>query len=642
VCGLTGILTTEPLDSDTLRARLGAMIATLRHRGPDAHGVWTDGRVGLAHARLSIIDLSSAGHQPMCDADQRVWLVFNGEIYNFRALRAELEQKGHRFRSRTDSEVIVHGYKQWGDAILARLHGMFALAIWDVSARRLVLARDRLGKKPLFYAETSSGLIFGSEIKALLAWPGVPRAPNLTALHDYLSFQYVPSPQTAFAGVRCLPPAHSLSVEVGADGRLGAPSAHRYWSLPEPRHATTRRSSESLCEELVSRLDESVRLRMIADVPIGAFLSGGVDSAAIVAMMARAGGRIRTFSIAFEQPDYDESAYARLVAARYGTDHHELVATPDAARILPQLVWHYNQPFADPSAVPSFHLAQLTKQHVGVALTGDGGDECFMGYGRYSVMRRLAQIKAAPRWAKRVAAWTVDRLPTPRRYVRRRAGVLEILRDTPTASADCYGALIAYFFDDMKHEGYAAAMRERLDDSSLTRLTPFFEAAPDLASAARRADVHTYLPDDLLVKVDVSTMAHGLEARSPLLDHELMEWAVGLSASTHMARGVTKSLFKRAMRPYLPKAVVSRPKMGFGCPVGEWLRTDLNELACDLLLSPTFAQRELFEPAYVRRLLDRHRTRAEDHGTRLWALLMLELWFRMWIDRDGAAARPSG
>jgi asparagine synthase (glutamine-hydrolysing) len=642
VCGLTGILTTEPLDPDTLRARLGVMIATLRHRGPDAQGVWTDGRVGLAHARLSIIDLSAAGHQPMCDADQRVWLVFNGEIYNFRALRAELEQKGHRFRSRTDSEVIVHGYKQWGDAIFARLRGMFALAIWDVSARRLVLGRDRLGKKPLFYAETSSGLIFGSEIKAMLAWPGVPRTPNLTALHDYLSFQYVPSPQTAFAGVRCVPPAHYLSVEVGRDGRLGAPSATRYWSLPEPRHTTTRQSSESLCEELVSRLDESIRLRMIADVPIGAFLSGGVDSSAIVAMMARAGGRIRTFSIAFEQPDYDESAYARLVAARYGTDHHELVATPDAARILPQLVWHYNQPFADPSAVPSFHLAQLTRQHVGVALTGDGGDECFMGYGRYSVMRRLAQIKAAPRWARRVAAWTADRLPTPRRYARRRAGLLGILRDIPPAPADCYGALIAYFFDDMKREGYAAAMREQLDHSSLKRLTPFFEAAPDLASAARRADVHTYLPDDLLVKVDVSTMAHGLEGRSPLLDHELMEWAVGLSASTHMARGVTKSLFKRAMTPYLPKAVVSRPKMGFGCPVGEWLRTDLNELACDVLLSPTCAQRELFEPAYVRRLLDRHRTRAEDHGTRLWALLMLELWFRMWIDRDGTAARPSG
>ncbi|HKS88050.1 MAG TPA: asparagine synthase (glutamine-hydrolyzing), partial [Stellaceae bacterium] len=398
MCGIAGFALPQPgLPRGEIEARLWAMLGTLRHRGPDDEGVWTDGQGALAHARLSIIDLSPAGHQPIAGMHGDVWLTYNGEIYNFAALRAELEGHGYVFHSRTDSEVVANGWHAWGERLFARLRGMFALALWDRRSHRLVLARDRAGEKPLYYAETAGAVLFASEIKALLTWPGLPRNADLRAIDHYLTLQYVPGEETAFAGVKRLPPAHYLVVECDGVGgcRVGAPV--RYWQLPLSDPARAAASAAALQAELVARLEEAVRLRMVADVPLGAFLSGGIDSSTVVAMMARAGaGPIKTFSIGFPAREYDETRYARLVARHFGTEHEEFVVEPDAVAILPQLVWHYGEPFADPSAIPTWYVSQMARRHVTVALTGDGGDEAFLGYPRYRAMRHLDRLDRRP------------------------------------------------------------------------------------------------------------------------------------------------------------------------------------------------------------------------------------------------------
>jgi asparagine synthase (glutamine-hydrolysing) len=641
MCGIAGFLCRDPLPREAAEARLWAMHATIRHRGPDDAGVWTDGHAGLAHARLSIIDLSPAGHQPMASADGRVWITYNGEIYNFAEIRRELEALGYRFRSRSDTEVIVEGWHAWGPGVFARLRGMFALAIWDRRSRRLILARDRVGKKPLYYTRTGSALLFGSEIKALLAWPGAPRIPDLAAIDHYLTLAYVPAPHTAFAGIKKLPAAHYLVAELGSDAE---PEPIRYWRLPEPRTAGRRASAAALREELIARLEEAVRLRLIADVPLGAFLSGGVDSSAVVAMMARVGGgRVKTFSIGFSAKEYDETRYARMVAERYATDHEEMVVEPDAVAVLPRLIWHYGEPFADPSAIPTYYVSEMARRKVTVALNGDGGDECFLGYNRYRAMRHLARLDGMPRWGRlgleRLLALTPPPLQRQFRIPRIR-GVLQASEQQPGRR---YAFTIVTFTDDDKQSGYTGAMQARRAGSTLDLIEPYFAAADGLVAGANWADIHTYLPDDLMVKVDVASMAHGLESRSPLLDQVLMEWAATIPPQVKMARGVTKALFKSAMEPYLPRELLYRPKMGFGCPVDHWFRNELKELAYDTLLSASARQRELFRPDYVERLLDEHCSGTRDHHTRLWALLMLELWFRMWIDAPAASAelRPA-
>jgi asparagine synthase (glutamine-hydrolysing) len=605
----------------------------LRHRGPDDEGVWTDGRAGLAHARLSIIDLSPAAHQPMASADGTVWISYNGEVYNFIEIRRELETLGYAFRSRSDSEVIVNGWHAWGPRIFSRLRGMFALAIWDRRSRRLILARDRVGKKPLYYAATPTALLFGSEIKAVLAWPGVPRAANLSAIDRYLSLGYVPAPDTAFSGIRKLPAAHYLVAEMRPNGSLIEPEVTRYWHLPEPQTMRRRWLTSELKSELTARLEEAVRLRMISDVPLGAFLSGGVDSSAVVAMMARVGsGTVKTFSIGFSEQEYDETRYARMVAERYATDHRELVVEPDAVAVLPRLVWHYGEPFADPSAVPTYYVAQMARREVTVALTGDGGDECFLGYSRYKAMRYVSWLDGIPGRSAAEFQRLLGLAPShlQRRYkIPRIRGVLRVLRQQPGRR---YAHTLASFTDDDKESCYSGAMREQLGRSVLELLEPYFEEAGSLVDGANRADIHTYLPDDLMVKVDVASMAHGLESRSPLLDHVLLEWAVSIPEQIRMAHGVTKALFKSAMKSYLPAKLLYRRKMGFNCPIDRWFRHELKELAYDTLLSQQARQRGLFSPDYTRRLLDEHCSHALDHQAKLWTLLMLELWFRMWID----------
>ncbi len=633
MCGVAGFMLTQPaMARGEIEARLWRMIGTLRHRGPDDEGVWTDGTGALAHARLSIIDLSAASHQPIASADEQVWLSYNGEIYNFAELRAELAALGYVFRSRGDSEVIANGWHAWGPRLFGRLRGMFALALWDCRTRRLILARDRMGKKPLYYAPTPTAFVFGSEIKALLAWPGIARRPNLAAIDQYLTLQYVPTPDTAFAGIHRVPPAHYLIV-----GPDAAPELVRYWELPEQRAARTLPSPAELQRELVAHLEEAVRLRLIADVPLGAFLSGGVDSSAVVAMMARVGGgRVKTFSIGFPAREYDETRYARMVAERYGTEHEEFIVEPDAVAILPKLVWHYGEPFADPSAIPTYYVSQMARRHVTVALNGDGGDEAFLGYSRYQAMRHLDRLDRLPA-AGRIGLARLLALAPPGMARRLRLGRIREILDAPTDRPEQrYAGAIAFFGDRDKAQGYGEAMRPQLDHSALDLLAPYFAGAENLVAGANRADLNTYLPDDLMVKVDVASMAHGLETRSPLLDHVLLEWAWQIPSEIKMAGGTTKALFKAAMAPYLPAEILYRKKMGFSAPIDQWLRHELKELAYDTLLAPAARQRGVMRPDYVKRLLDEHCSYHANHHTRLWALLMLELWFQTWI--DGAAA----
>ncbi len=641
MCGIAGVLAPAPIDApEVVEARLAEMVAAIRHRGPDGMGVWSDGTAGLGHARLAIIDLSPAAAQPMASDDGAVWLVHNGEIYNFPALREELIARGHRFRSRSDTEVIVEGYREWGEGVVARLRGMFAFALWDARARRLLLARDRLGQKPLYYRRGKGGrgdgaFLFGSEIKAILAWPGVAREPDLDAIHEYLTYQYVPAPKTAFVGIEALPPAHYMVVE--ADGRA---RCARYWSLAEPEAARPRPRAE-LEAEIRDRLEESVRLRLISDVPLGAFLSGGVDSAGVVAAMARASsGPVKTFTIGFEDRTYDERRYARIVAERYGTDHHEFVVEPHALDILPRLVWHYGQPFADSSALPTWYVSEITRAHVTVALNGDGGDEAFLGYPRYAGCR--------------AGAWS-DRLPAPCRegmgalgralpFATSRHRALRYARrflvDAAAPAPERYGRWIAYFNDLQKEALYGEGMRERLAHRALTRIEKWFAGRRCDDARAAYADIHTYLPDDLLVKVDVASMAHGLEGRSPFLDHEFMAFAAAIPARQKMRGTRTKSLLKSALEPWLPREILYRPKMGFGVPIDRWIRGEMKPLVYDTLLSERAVARGLFREDAVRAMLDDHVAGRVLHQHRIWALLMLELWFAMWIDPPSPPARP--
>jgi asparagine synthase (glutamine-hydrolysing) len=632
VCGIAGRLnfrTGAPVDPGMLRG-MGDLLA---HRGPDGAGLWHQEAVGLAHRRLAIVDLTEAAGQPMTAEDPRVRVVCNGEIYNFRELRTELEARGHRFRTRSDTEVLLAAYAAHGVECLSRLRGMFAFALWDGGRRRLLLARDRTGKKPLYYRLDGDGIAFASEPKAFLADPSFEARPDVAALSDYLTYHYVPGPGSAFAGVRRVPPAHYLLVE-GGQMRL-----ERYWRL---RYQPKRQlSADDAAAELLARLRDAVRCRLTADVPLGAFLSGGIDSSTVVALMAEAGAApVRTFSIGFEEREYDELPYARMVARRYGSDHHEFVVRPEAVDILPRLVWHYNEPYADSSAIPTFYLAELTRHHVTVALNGDGGDENLAGYRRYLASRLAERYAALARPLQRPLAALLAALPGPGRRMAHARRFLAGLGEPP---ARRYAHWASHIDPVLKRDLTTEEFRRAAGDrDSLEHLVEAFRhtEGSDLVDATLAVDVETYLPDDLLVKVDIATMAHGLEGRSPFLDHELMEFCASLPSDLKLRGITTKYLLKRAVRALLPAPVVDRPKQGFGVPIDRWFRGELRTMVHDVLLDARTLRRGYFRESVVRRLLDEHRRGVRGWHYQLWSLLVLELWHRMFVDRRPETGPP--
>ena len=632
MCGISGKLYFDPTRS-VEREILERMNAVQAHRGPDDSGIYCEGPAGLAHRRLSIIDLSPAGHQPMSNEQGTIWIVFNGEIYNFQALRPDLVRRGHRFRSHTDTEVILHLYEEHGVGCLGFLRGMFAFAIWDAPRRQLLLARDRLGKKPLCYQQDAEALRFASEAKAILQDPAVEARPDPAGISQYLTYGYVPSPGSAFQGMRKLPPAHYLLCH---DGKV---EVIRYWRLRRDRKL--QRSEGEWCREISSRLEEAVRLRLISDVPLGAFLSGGIDSSAVVVMMSRASAvPVKTFSIGFEEPEYDELRFARLVAERFGTEHHELVVRPDAAAVLPKLAWHYDEPFGDSSAVPTYYVAQMTRRHVTVALNGDAGDENFGGYDRYVANLLAASFDRWPgagffRRAIRGGLHLWPRSGRRTSLLSRGRRFLDGLTEAPERR---YARWFCHFYGERKEDLLSPEFRASLDgaDALDLLLTAYRESdAPDFVDATLGVDAAIYLPDDLLVKVDIASMAHSLEARSPFLDHEFMEFAATIPSDLKVRGRVKKYILKRALADLLPGEILYRSKMGFGVPIDHWLRHELRDLVYDTLLCPRCLGRGYFRPATVQRLVDEHVHQRANWHYLLWTLLMLELWHRTYIDGDG-------
>lgn len=612
MCGISGLATLGR--SSVPDGVLQAITDALRHRGPDDQGTFRDeaGRVALGHRRLSIIDLSS-GHQPVFNEDGRVAVVFNGEIYNFLELRAELEKKGHRFTTRSDTEVIVHLYEEEGPDCVRRLRGMFAIAIWDGRHGRLFLSRDRVGKKPVYYAVVNDTLYFASEIQALYGVPGISKELDYEALDLYLTYSYIPSPHSIYKGIRKLPPAHSLIL----DG--SGLTVTRYWS-PEYGRKTTLDYGQAR-QELVRILTDAVRLRLISEVPLGAFLSGGVDSASIVALMSRlSDAPVKTFSIGFPDKEYNELEYARTVARMYHSEHHEFMVEPDRLDVLGDIVRHYGEPYGDSSAVPTWHLSRLTRQQVTVALNGDGGDELFGGY---YVYRAAHQLTLASRFISPPLARQLQRLNGV--FPKRVGGMLASLGQI---EARRFQALRSYMSDKDRDTLYHPDFLGKLNGDAAHYLTGLYdESLPSDYDRAFGADFVSYLPEDLLVKVDRASMAHGLECRSPFLDQELVDFAAGLPAEWKMGAGRSKRILKDAVTDWFPEGFVERPKMGFTVPVGKWFRGELKPYIRSALVHGALSRVPLLQMGPLERLLDEHFGGVRDHETRIWNLLMLSLWF---------------
>lgn len=626
MCGIAGILS---LDSDQRVEpdTLDTMAAQLVHRGPDDAGRYVDpqGRCGFGFRRLSIIDIDG-GHQPLANEDETVWTVFNGEIYNFRQLRAELQSRGHVFATQTDSEVIVHLYEEYGEKCFALLAGMFAIAIWDERRGRLLLARDRFGKKPLTYAVHDNRLYFASELKAIVAVPGVPRELDLQSLHRYLIFQYVPAPHSIYKAFQKLEPGHCL---VLAAHKPVSAEPRAYWRLdPEP--------FEGSYEDAKARLDEllrsAVEKRLVADVPLGAFLSGGIDSSIVVGLMRELGvSPLRTFSIGFADRRYDETAYARRVAEHFESEHHEHLVTPQAREILDTLAYHYDEPFADSSAIPTYYVAWHTRRSVTVALTGDAGDECFAGYDRYRAAALTARLDWLPRPARRLLAASAGLLPhsRPRTMTSRLSRLLSSLGEP---AARRYLSWVNVFPPASLADGYGEALRRVVDfEEPLGWFDGLYDGGVgSVEQRAMRADLFSYLPYDLLTKVDVASMACSLECRCPLLDHELVEFAVSLPIEWRLGPRGGKQILKDWASDRLPPEVLNRSKMGFGVPVGEWFRDELRGVLVDHVLAPGSLAARIFRREWLERLLQAHLSGRANNEHRLWALLMLELWQHRW------------
>ncbi len=661
MCGICGIVDFQgkPVDLELLKR----MTDVLAHRGPDSwgmvalsghlggnggspitfddtcdlsrlgeeHGYYN---VGFGHRRLSIIDLSEAARQPMSNEDGSVWVVFNGEIYNYQSLSDDLKAAGHTFRSQSDTEVIVHLYEEYGEGCAEKLRGMFAFALWDVNEKRLFLARDRVGKKPLFFFQDRNRFLFGSSLKAILLDPAVRRKIDPEILHHFLTYEYNPTNRTIFEGISKLPPGHLLLCKDGES------TIRKYWDITDIYNntETARHEVRYYTGKILELFEESVRLRLISDVPLGAFLSGGLDSSAIVAMMSRLGDApVKTFSIGFDDESFSELKYARQVAEHFRTEHHEFTVTPKAVDVLPELIWHSDEPFADPSILPTYYLSKMTRNYVTVALSGDGGDESFAGYESYIGEKLAAYYRRIPSYVRnRLIRGALGRYPesTGRSDPIRRLKRFMEKAEMPPERREWRLA----FSNEMKEAIYSDDFRRQMagSDSLSLREREFFRIErDDMTTRLLNLDVKVYLPEDLLVKADRASMAHALEVRSPFLDHYLMEFSASIPANLKFRGLTTKYILKKAFAGLLPNGIINRPKQGFGVPLGTWFRGGLKELSYAVLLDERAIQRGYFKKDAVKALLDEHCSGRFDHGHRIWTLLNLELWHRTFVDDPG-------
>lgn len=621
MCGIAGKV---DFDGMVDRDLIESMCRVITHRGPDDEGTFIGDGVGLGMRRLAIIDVAN-GQQPIFNEDDSVVVVMNGEIYNFQELRDQLISKGHNFRTRVDTEVLVHLYEEHGSAMTEHLRGMFAFALWDRRRRRLILARDRVGKKPLFWARKGNKVWFASELSSLLVDPEIERRVNFPAISAYLTFGYVPHPMSAFDGIEKLPPATVLTID--ASGK----ESRRYWKLDYTQKFQGV-SEVELRERLMDELREAVKLRMLSEVPLGAFLSGGIDSSAVVGLMAeQSADPVKTFSIGFPDDDFDERVYAREVAQRFSTDHQEFVVEPHALEILPTLARHYGEPFADSSAIPSFYLAQMTSEHVTVALNGDGGDESLAGYRRYVADRRVKLVQALPAPLRKA-------LPELLHPLAKRSGERGFFARGYRLSEMTKGGLdnlyirgLSAFFPEDRQRRYQPDFVEKINDfapESILRAAWASAGSVDRIDHMLATDIETYLPDDLLVKMDIASMAFSVEARSPMLDHRFMEFAASLPPELKLDGTRGKKLLVDALRGFVPDSVLDRKKMGFGVPLIHWFRGELKDLPADLLLPDDAAVHAYIRPQAIREMIDEHVSGKGEHSLRLWTLIQLEMWHR--------------
>lgn len=627
MCGIVGIVRNDRSDVD--QALVSQMCQAIRHRGPDDDGFYFNGHVGLGMRRLSIIDLKS-GKQPIHNQDRTAWIVFNGEIYNYLELREKLEKLGHTFYTNSDTEAIIHAYDRYGADCPKYLRGMFAFAIWDERTQELFLARDRVGKKPILYSQVNGQFVFASEFNALLLHPDIGREIDTEALHHYLSFMCVPAPLTAYRAIRKLEPGHSLR------WRKGETTIQRYWH-PDFSKKLVNVSEQEAGERAIEILRDAVKVRLMSEVPLGAFLSGGIDSSAVVALMSEESSEpIKTFSIGFEEQDFSELQHARRLAEHVGADHHEFIVRPDALEVLPILVEHYGEPYADSSAIPTYYVARETRKHVTVALNGDGGDESFAGYERYAAMRLAERYNRIPALLRdSVVQQAVALMPSSEMKRSRVRDVKRFLQAASLPRVQRYLRWVSVFDGEAKKNLYSEDFRRETENvHAADLLAPWFARAngAGVVDATLLADIMTYLPNDLLVKVDIATMAVSLEARSPFLDHHVIEFAASLPEKYKLHGLTTKYLLKRSLKRLLPAENLGRRKMGFGLPIGQWFRGRLQSLLRETLLSDKAMNRGLFRPEVVSQFVELHTRGERDYSHQLWTLLMLELWFQRFID----------
>jgi asparagine synthase (glutamine-hydrolysing) len=634
VCGIAGLV--GRADEQVQAEQVHHMCETIVHRGPDDEGIYARGPVGLGMRRLSVIDLSG-GHQPIHNEDQSVWVVYNGEIYNFLELRRELEALGHSFYTHCDTEIIVHLYEEMGAECFSKLRGMFAIALYDERKKSLVLGRDRLGKKPLYYAEHQGRLYFGSEIKTILAVAPELAQIDPEGLLDFFYFGYILDPRSSFRSIRKLPAGHWIEFK---NGSLSA--ARQYWDVPA--YGTYQPASEEEClQELEKQLEEAVRIRLIADVPLGALLSGGVDSSIVVALMARSSSSpVKTFSIAFNNEKFSESGHARAVAERFGTEHHELVVEADIEQTIDHLTRMLEEPFGDSSMIPTYHVCRMARQHVTVALSGDGGDELFAGYDRYLDNMKQQRFDRVPHWLGRAYRKHIHGLVPAAAYGR------NLLWNGSLPAGDRFLDSVSYLPGLHREQGlfspeFTEAASKLPDPLEQGRGWHDREPAPDALSRMLYLDTKSYLNGDILVKVDRMSMATSLEMRAPLLDHKFVEWAASLSAEWKFRGGSRKYILKKlAERVGVPPEVIYRKKQGFQMPLVHWMRSGLKDDLLQILLEPRTTQRGYFQPAAVRRLVDEHISGRRTRTGAVWCLLMFELWHRNFLEARGYSTQLTG